>query len=109
MWKRLDRFESFEDVALLPNAGFLGNVRRVGANSSESNCELVIHSQGVENSVGVKLELIATKQIGAGDVLKLNMPPGGTKREVEELEKELKLTGMPHYAGLYSTNARDEL
>jgi hypothetical protein len=108
-WNRIDSFESFEDLAILPVAGNIGLVRRVG-DKKPSNCRLTIHSRGVEGSkVGVTLELIATRDIPAGEVLTLNLPPVGSKTELQLLEKEMILTGRSYYAGLFSDDAKDEL
>jgi hypothetical protein len=105
-WRRIDRFQSFEDLALLPNAGNIGMVRRVG--DGPCNCRLVIHSEGEQGSVGVTVELIATEDIPVGELLKLNLPPAGSKTELKALQTEMQLTGMPHYAGSFS-ETNDEL
>ena len=105
-WKRIDRFQSFEDLALLPNSGNIGTVRRVG--DGPSNCRMVIHSEGAQDSVGVTVELIATKDISVGDILALNLPQAGLKEERNELKREMKLTGMPHHVGMFSDGS-DEL
>ena len=104
-WKAIDDFKSFEDLAILPIAGFIGMVRRVGDDTS--NCRLIIHSEATVDSIGVTLELIATKNISVGETLTLNLPQSGSREELQALKKEMKLTGMPHYTGLFSETNRE--
>jgi hypothetical protein len=100
-WQRIDLLdESLEDVAIFPAAGNIGMVRRVGAYETR-NCRLVIPELESNDSAGVFLELIATQDITTGDVLLLNLPVGGTRAERQQLKKELQLTGMPYYDGLF--------
>jgi hypothetical protein len=134
-WKSLDGFTSLEDSVLLPVAGSIGLVRRVGSragtsspsssdtgSSSEayqSNCRVVIHSsllsteqQGVEHQysgLGVILELVATKAIKAGEELLLDLPPPqSTEIEKTALIRELQLTGQPYRENLFRTSRDDE-
>jgi hypothetical protein len=102
----LDHFQSFEDLALLPNARNIGTVRCVG--DGPCNCRLVIHSEGEHGSVEVTVELIATEDIPVGELLKLNLPPAGLNTKLKALQKEMQLTGMPHYTGSFS-EMNDEL
>ena len=119
-WKRTDGFESLEDVALLPVAGFIGMVLRLGnktdgpsaGGANNNNCRLILHSEGdylnvgTNNyNVGVTIELIATQNISVGEVLKLNLPPGGTVEEQLALKKNFELTGMPYSADLFLETA----
>jgi hypothetical protein len=107
-WRRIDRFDSFEDLAILPAAGNIGSVRRVG-DVEASNCRLVIHSQGSQHgSVAVTLELVATADIAVGEVLKLDLPPGGSAAELALLKDDLELTGQPYHSGLF-VKINDEL
>jgi hypothetical protein len=107
-WRRIDRFDSFEDLAILPVAGNIGAVRRVG-DAEASNCRLVIHWQGAQHgSVGVTLELVAKADIAVGEVLKLDLPPGGSATELALLKDELELTGQPYHSDLF-VNRNDEL
>ena len=107
-WRRIDRFDSFEDLAILPAAGNIGMVRRVG-DAEGSNCQLVIHWQGAQHgSAGVTLELVATADIGVGEVLKLDLPPGGSAAELALLKDELELTGQPYHSDLF-VKREDEL
>jgi hypothetical protein len=100
-WQRIDAFEqSYEDLAILPVAGNIGLVRRLG--DGPSNCRLVLHWQGAQQgSVAVTLELIATQEIAAGEVLTLNLPPAGTKRELALLKGEMQASVQPHYPGIF--------
>ena len=94
-WERLDGFQSFEDTVLFPAAGNIGMVRRVGlGNSARSNCRLIIHSEGNAGSIAVTIELIATKDIEQGEILRLDMQPAGTAKELDMLKKELVITGQ---------------
>jgi SET domain len=134
-WKSLDGFTSLEDTVLLPVAGNIGLVRRVGSrtgpfspfaaatgSSSEahhSNCRLMIHSSLLSTTakkrvdhqfegLGVILELVATKAIKAGEELLLDLPPpGSTVKEDAALIRELQLTGQPYRENLFRTT-RDE-
>jgi hypothetical protein len=100
-WRHIDRFDSFEDLAILPAAGNIASVRRVG-NAEASNCRLVIHWQGSQHgSVGVTLELVATADIAVEEVLKLDLPPGGSAAELALLKDELELTGQPYHSDLF--------
>lgn len=107
-WQRVDAFEqSYEDLAILPVSGNIGMVRRVG--DGPSNCRLVLHWQGSQQqSVAVTLELIATQEIAAGEVLTLNLPPAGTERELALLQGEMQALGQPHYPGIFG-DSKDEL
>jgi hypothetical protein len=108
-WRRIDRFDSFEDLAILPAAGNIALVRRVG-DSEASNCRLVLHWQGAQHgSVGVTLELVATADIAVGEVLKLNLPQGGSAAELALLKDELELTGQPCHSDLFLVKSDDEL
>jgi hypothetical protein len=108
-WRRIDRFDSFEDLAILPAAGNIALVRRVG-DSEASNCRLVLHWQGTQHgSVGVTLELVATADIAVGEVLKLNLPQGGSAAELALLKDELELTGQPCHSDLFLVKSDDEL
>jgi hypothetical protein len=111
-WQRIDRFESFEDIAILPVAGNIGMLQRVGSDGG-SNCRLVIRSDDAEGTVGVTLEVIATEDIEVGDVLKLDLrvPPTGSRKVVGAFRKEMSLTGQRYQVlvGLDSQDQNDEL
>ena len=117
--ERYDAFDSYEDLAILP-IGALAMVRRMGASSSSSssstedngsfNCQLKIRGSMQSGSSSLALELVATSAIAQGQVLLLDMPPAGTRRELELLETELRRTGQPYHASTYAaTKLRDEL
>jgi hypothetical protein len=105
--ERTDTFKSYEDLAVLPT-GTMALVRRVGGEGRSSNCRLRIHSKAASGSKGVILELIATKKIKKGEVLKLDLPPAGSRGELALLKEELERTGQPYYSGLFS-DVKDEL
>jgi hypothetical protein len=98
-WKSIDHFDSFEDLAILPGAGNIALVRRVG-DAEASNCQLVLGAQHY-GSVGVTLELVATADIAVGEVLKLDLPPGGSAAELALLKDELELTGQPYHSEIF--------
>lgn len=135
-WRRTDGFSSWDDVAILPIGGSIGLVsrhgrRRQGREEEEeidagdeedvtmTNCRLVIPttSGGPQEpgSVVVPLELIATQDIAAGELLRLDLPPSGTPQEVALLQKELRLMGrVPSSASRFHldpnhSNKKDEL
>merc|ERR1712183_357050 len=94
-WVPTDKFIGYSEITILPVSGNVGLVRRVGGDrgGEEYNCKLMIrsnkkddhyHHYNYHNKVGVTLELIATKDIPAGDVLKLNIAPS-------EFDEEYKL------------------
>jgi hypothetical protein len=98
-WKSVDHFDSFEDLAILPGAGNIALVRRVG-DVEASNCQLVLGTQHY-GSVGVTLELVATADIAVGEVLKLDLPPGGSAAELALLKDELERTGQPYHSEIF--------
>jgi hypothetical protein len=75
----------------------------------DSNCRLEIHPNLKEGGVGVTLEVIASENIEAGDILKLDMPPRGSWEEVEEFLKILQITGQPYHDGSIAQEQNDEL
>ena len=104
-WQRVDAFDTFEDLAILPVSGQMGLVRRVGGDSpNTSNCRLdILPDQGQRDSVSVILELVATKPIDAGEILLLNSPWSGTDKEVDLLRVEIEDLGQPHYEGVFDS------
>jgi hypothetical protein len=58
--------------------------------------------------VGVTLELVATADIAVEEVLKLDLPPGGSAAELALLKDELELTGQPYHSDLF-VKRNDEL
>jgi SET domain len=112
-WEPVDRFQVYTEMTVLPIGGSIGLVRRVqgGAvtvehsmedNDSTPNCKLIIRSnKDHHTNVGVTLELIATTDIPAGEVLKLNVSPSGFAEEYQLLQKEMERTGQPHHPSIY--------
>ena len=106
-WKFSDGFQSFEDTVLFPAAGNIGMVRRVGRNKkANSNCRLKIHSAGDANSIGVTLELVATKDIDQGEILRLNLPSTSSPEELDLFHREMKLTGQ-HYGSEFRIDSKN--
>ncbi len=92
-WNRTDRFQSWEDIAILP---FGGNIGLVARGKEDFNCQLVVPTEdvtGQANSVVVSLQLIASKDISMGETLRLDLPLSRTSREMALLKKELQLMG----------------
>jgi hypothetical protein len=100
-WTAIDTFVSYEDLSILPASGQIGMVRRVGE-TELSNCRLdILWQLGQKDSVSVTLELRATRYIDTGEVLLLNLPPAGTKEELQLLQAELDGLGQPYFPGLF--------
>lgn len=91
-----DELEYYDDAVVLPVAGNLGLVRKVGP-EADSNCRIEIVS--AENSdigsAGLVLKLISTKDIEAGEELKLNLPDNSSWFEKKSLLQNLAMTGQP--------------
>jgi len=121
-WKSIDRFLGYSEITILPVSGNIGLVRRVGSSSSSSssggsekereeyNCRLMIRSNEdyQTNHVGVTLELIATKDISAGDVLKVNIAPSEFEEEYRLLHDEMEQSGQPHHPGIFDSIIQQE-
>ena len=56
-----------------------------------------MYSIGEGVGAGISLEVIANKDIEAGEVLVLNMAPAGSILEVSQLKQRLLQTGQPFY------------
>jgi len=112
-WKPIDRFEGYSEMTLLPVSGNIGLVRRVGSggeHGEDYNCRLVIRSNKDHlTNVGVTLELIATRDISAGDVLKLNIAPSEFEEEYRLLHDEMEESGQPHHPGIFDIIKDEEL
>lgn len=99
----LDVLQYYEDAALFPAAGNIGMVRKVGREDETSNCRLEIISSTEDHdletvdlgSAGLVLKLIATKDIQAGDELRLNVPDSSSWDSRMSLLQHLALTGQP--------------
>lgn len=109
-WESVDRFIAYSEITVLPVSGNIGLVRRVGGAGSstgegpaeEYNCRLMIRSnKDHQTNVGVTLELIATREITAGDVLKLNIAPSEFEEEYHLLHDEMEESGQPHHPGIF--------
>jgi hypothetical protein len=93
---------NFDDAAILPAAGNIGMVRKVGQEEgADSNCciEIVAAAKSIENmdvgSSGLVLKLIATKDIEPGEELRLNLPDNSSWHSKMNLAQHLALTGQP--------------
>jgi hypothetical protein len=94
-----DSFKSFEDLAILPVAGNIGLVRR---GDFPSNCRLVIDWRaGQSNSYGVTFQLVATQNIKAGEVLKMEMPKASAEDERRLLKERMDATGNLYHDGFF--------
>jgi hypothetical protein len=96
-----DILENLDDAAILPAGGNIGLVRKVGQEKgSGSNCrlEIVVAAKATEEmdagSTGLVLELIATKDIEAGEELRLNLPDNSSWHARINLAQHLALTGQ---------------
>jgi hypothetical protein len=96
-----DVLEYFKDAAILPAAGNIGLVRKVGHDEkADSNCriEIVAAADPMEKvnvaCSGVVLKLIATKDIEPGEELRLNLPDKSSWQSKINLAQHLALTGQ---------------
>lgn len=112
-WQSVDRFMGYSEMTILPVSGNIGLVRRVGGRGEqgeEYNCRLLIHSNKDHGTnVGVTLELIATRDIASGEVLKLNIAPSEFQEEYQLLHDEMEESGQPHHPGIFDTINDEEL
>jgi len=109
-WESVDRFIAYSEITVLPVSGNIGLVRRVGGHGEEEyNCRLMIRSnKDYDTNVGVTLELIATRDIAAGDVLKLNIAPSEFEEEYRLLHDEMEESGQPHHPGIFDFIQEEE-
>lgn len=100
----IDVLRYYEQVAILPAAGNVALVRKVGAETdSNPNCRLEILSSSSEGkrgaldywSAGIVLKLIATQDIPDGTELKLNLPDSSSWETKILLVQHLALLGQP--------------
>ena len=112
-WESVDRFQGYSEMTVLPVSGNIGLVRRVGGGGEygeEYNCKLIIRSNKDHGTkVGVTLELIATRDIAAGEVLKLNIGPSEFREEYLLLHEEMEESGQPHHPGIFDPINDEEL
>jgi hypothetical protein len=108
-WKPVDRFMGYSEITVLPVSGNIGLVRRVGSDA-DFNCKLLIRANKEHNTnVGVTLELVATADIKAGDVLKLNISPSEFQEEYQLLHAEMEASGQPHHPSIFDAIQGEEL
>lgn len=97
----LDVMQYYEEGVVLPVAGSIGMVRKVGKTTESSNCRLNIISSTSEGEVGdigsagVVLQLIATVDIQAGEELRLSLPDSSSWDAKMNLLQHLAFTGQP--------------
>lgn len=108
-WHRRDHFTIFEDVVVFPAAGSVGMIERIGGGSKDdTNCEMKIRSSGPESEgAGLVLEVLATKDIQAGDTLRLDIAPTGSDEEKLALIAILESTGQPLSDALQAVKAKN--
>jgi FMN phosphatase YigB (HAD superfamily) len=95
-----DILEYFNDAAILPAAGNIGLVRKVGREAeSNTRIEIVAVTEFMDKlddgSAGLILKLIATKEIEPGEELLLNLPDHSSWHSKMNLAQHLALTGQP--------------
>jgi hypothetical protein len=99
-WHRRDFFPSFQDVVIFAAAGNVALIERV-ADSNDANCEMKIRSSGPESEgAGLVLEVIAIKDIHAGEALRLNIVPTDSTEEKLAFVGILEQTGQPMSSSL---------
>lgn len=111
--QRDDCLESYQDLHILPTGGTLALVRRVGTENESSNCRLVIpwNQPWHQEATGLLLQLIATRDITAGEVLKVDIKPPVRQRqdELNLLLEELVASHQPFEKEfLAAANDRDD-
>ena len=107
-WERIDDFSDFSNVALVPVAGSIGLVRKVGKSGGggvDANCQLRLVSTGSMasheshggggGSAGILLQLVATQDMPEGTELRLNLPDSSTVEEKQMFLEALEMTGQP--------------
>jgi hypothetical protein len=106
-WTIRDNFHTLDDIAILPFAGSIALVERVGSHGN-ANCELQIISATAQHSTepssqsiskdssnnNVVLRLVATKHLVSGERLKLGIASSATSKEIQILMEELTRTGQ---------------
>lgn len=108
-WKRVYVSIPFEDLSILPASGNIGMVRRVG-DAQSSNCRLdILWETGKVDDVTVTMELIATTDIEAGEILLLDLPPAGTRKELELLKAELDLADQPYFQEMFEASVDEKI
>ena len=111
-WESVDRFQGYTEMTVLPVSGNIGMIRRVGGAGEygeEYNCRLLIRSNKDHGTnVGVTLEIIATRDIATGDVLKLNIAPSEFVEEYRLLHDEMEESGQPHHPAIFDPINDDE-
>mmetsp|Transcript_24583 Transcript_24583/g.67849 ORF Transcript_24583/g.67849 Transcript_24583/m.67849 type:complete len:520 (+) Transcript_24583:221-1780(+) len=111
-WKPVRHMVSdWDDLVLFPVAGSIGMVRRRRSNS-DANCKLVVHPpeflEGqLHRPVGVTVELIATRDLGALTTLVVDLDETvATPTEYQLLFRELKRTGQPFAREVFADRRR---
>lgn len=95
-WRRIDHWDGYDKLVILPAAGSIAMVERVGHKDETANCRLEISGSGSgEGSAGIILRLVATRNVDTGETLRLAVNPGGTSAEHIELRNEMQRTGQP--------------
>jgi hypothetical protein len=99
---KYDNLQQLEDAVILPVAGTIAMVRKVGR-EADSNCRIEIvastsfdeESEDDQGSAGLVLKLIATADILAGEELRLDLPVSSSWSEKVHLSQILTATGQP--------------
>jgi hypothetical protein len=119
-WTIRDNFRTFDDIVILPFAGSIAFLERVGHHGN-ANCELQVvtaqrsqelSSQSTLNNTsmnGVMLNLVTTKQLASGEKLTLNIDNSATTKEIQMLMEELTRTGqdIPNHFKAYLDQTHD--
>jgi hypothetical protein len=110
-----DILQYFEDAAILPAAGNIGLVRKVGhEEGANSNCRIEVMAAAADSmdkldvgSTSLVLKLSATKDIEVGEELRLKLPDRSSWHSKMNLVQHLALTGQPipnHLVDAYDPN-----
>lgn len=97
-----DVLEDFDDAAILPAAGNIGLVQKVGPEAlNDANCRMQFIAAAEDSesmdvgSADLVLQLFATRDIIAGEQLRLNLPDGSSWDAKMILQQMLALQGQP--------------
>lgn len=99
-WHRIDLLQgsNLEDVAIFPASGSIGMMRRVADESGvEANSRIMMSKEEGNDSAGVLLELIATRDIASGETLVLALPASTSDKTARRLVQAIEATGMPRF------------
>ena len=98
-YQELDILEYYDDTGILPAAGKIAFVKKVGDDNPNCKIEIMASADKEEDmdvgSTGLVLKLVATKDILSGEELRLNLPDSSSWDAKMSLQQHLALLGQP--------------